>query len=242
MQRRHFAAALPLTAVSAVWAQAPALAPSVAPSLAASPAPAQVPSQVPSQIQLAGVMGGKALLVIDGQTQMLAVGTSARGVKLLSVQGDTAEVQRSGGGALSLRVGASPVALGPAVAKGPSAREIVLTAGPGGHFITGGAINGQAVSFLVDTGATAVAMSQTDAARIGLDLRNGQRGLSSTANGTVPVVLVTLSSVRVGEIEVPNVQAVVVPAQMPHVLLGNSFLTRFQMRRENDVMRLELRR
>jgi aspartyl protease family protein len=50
-----------------------------------------------------------------------------------------------------------------------------------------------------------------------------------------------LTSVRVGEVEVANVSAVVLPAQMPYVLLGNSFLTRFQMRRENDVMRLELR-
>jgi aspartyl protease family protein len=54
--------------------------------------------------------------------------------------------------------------------------------------------------------------------------------------------MVTLNSVRVGEIEVINVPAVVMPAQMPHVLLGNSFLTRFQMRRDNDVMRLEQRR
>ena len=73
-------------------------------------------------------------------------------------------------------------------------------------------------------------------------LRGGRPGLSSTANGTVPVVMVTLSSVRVGEVEVSNVPAVVMPAQMPHILLGNSFLSRFQMGRENDVMRLEFRR
>jgi aspartyl protease family protein len=98
------------------------------------------------------------------------------------------------------------------------------------------------VSFLVDTGATSIAMSQAEAVRIGLDLRNGQRGMASTANGLVPVVGVTLTTVRVGDVEVANVQAVVMPAQMPHVLLGNSFLTRFSMRRDNDVMRLELRR
>ena len=192
------------------------------------------------QVQLAGVMGGKALLVIDGQTQMLAVGASARGIRLLSVQGDSAEIER-GGTRLSLRVGGSPAAVGAGAPRPGGPREVVLTAGPGGHFISGGAINGQAVTFMVDTGATLVAMSQAEANRLRLDLRGGQRGLSHTANGTVPVVMVTLSSVRLGEVEVANVPAVVMPAQMQHILLGNSFLTRFQMRRENDVMRLEFR-
>lgn len=199
-------------------------------------------AQPAPQVQLGGVMGGKALLVIDGQTQMLAVGASAQGVRLVSVQGDAAQVD-IGGRLLSLRIGGTPVAVvGGAPARATASREIVLTAGPGGHFVTSGSINGQTVSFLVDTGATTIAMGQSDAARIGLDLRNGQRGLSSTANGTVPVVMVTLTSVRVGEVEVANVPATVMPTQMPHVLLGNSFLSRFQMRRENDVMRLELRR
>jgi aspartyl protease family protein len=126
-------------------------------------------------------------------------------------------------------------------ARANAGREIVVTAGTGGHFITPGSINGRAVQFMVDTGATSVAISQADAERVGLDWRGAKRALSSTANGAVPVHLLTLNSVRVGEVEVANVSAVVVPAQMPYVLLGNSFLTRFQMRRENDVMRLELR-
>jgi aspartyl protease family protein len=50
-----------------------------------------------------------------------------------------------------------------------------------------------------------------------------------------------LASVRVGDVEVPNVEAVVMPAAMPHVLLGNSFLTRFSMKRDADTMRLERR-
>lgn len=203
-------------------------------------APGLALAQTP-QVQLAGTMGGRALLVIDGQPQMLAVGATARGIRLVSLEGDVAVIER-GGVRLSLRVGASPAAVGTGMARSEGGREIVLTAGPGGHFVTGGAINGQAVTFMVDTGATLISMGQGEAARIGLDLRNGQRGLSHTANGTVPVVMVTLSAVRVGDVEVINVPAVVMPAQMPYILLGNSFLTRFQMRRDNDVMRLELRR
>ena len=195
------------------------------------------------QVQLGGVMGSKAMLVVNGQPQMMAVGETRGGIRLVSLQGDVAQVE-FGGRVQGLRVGASPVSVGSnpgALAGGGSGREIVMTAGPGGHFITGGAINGQAVSFMVDTGATTVALSQAEATRIGLDLRTGERGLGSTANGLVPVLNLTLNSVRVGDVEVSNVAATVLPAQMPHVLLGNSFLTRFNMRRENDVMRLERR-
>ena len=66
--------------------------------------------------------------------------------------------------------------------------------------------------------------------------------MTQTANGAVPVHRLNLNAVRVGEVEVANVDAVVIPAQMPYILLGNSFLGRFQMRRDNDVMRLERRR
>jgi aspartyl protease family protein len=62
-----------------------------------------------------------------------------------------------------------------------------------------------------------------------------------TANGVVPVHSVTLDSVRIGGVVATYVEAVVIPAPMDYVLLGNSFLTRFQMKRENDVMRLEKR-
>jgi aspartyl protease family protein len=95
---------------------------------------------------------------------------------------------------------------------------------------------------MVDTGATVVALSQGEAERIGLEWRNAPRAFTQTANGAVPVHRVSLSAVRVGEVEVANVEAIVMPAQMPYVLLGNSFLSRFQMRRDNDVLRLERRR
>ena len=189
------------------------------------------------RVQLAGVMGGKAMLVIDGQTRMLSAGQSHEGITLRSLDGDTARVDTPAG-PLVLRVGATPVAVSTAPPRASSAREIVLTAGPGGHFITTGSINGQSVSFMVDTGATTVAMSQAEALRLGLDLRSGRRGVGSTANGPVPFVSVTLTRVRLGEIEVANVEASVLPQGMEHILLGNSFLSRFQMRRDNDTMRL----
>ncbi len=199
-------------------------------------ASAQTP---PQTITLAGSMGSdKALLVIDGQSRMLAVGASAQGVTLRSLKDGVAEVDAAGQ-RLSLRLGGAPARLGPAGADAtPAPSEIILPMGPGGHFSGQGTINGKAVQFLVDTGATMIALSQAEANRIGLDWRGGKPGLTHTANGAVPVLLVNLSSVRLGGVEIANVAAVVLPSDMPMVLLGNSFLGRFTMRRDADVMRL----
>ena len=117
----------------------------------------------------------------------------------------------------------------------------MLTAESGGHFFTAGAINGKAVRFLVDTGATNIAMGQVDADRLGIDYRNSPRSASLTANGAVPVYRVALGAVSVGDVTVYNVDATVLPSPMSHVLLGNSFLTRFQMKRENDKLTLDKR-
>jgi aspartyl protease family protein len=133
------------------------------------------------------------------------------------------------------------VALGGGAGVRSGAREIVLAAGPGGHFLGRGASNGRPVHFMVDTGATVVALSRAEATRLRLDLSGARPVALSTANGVVAAQQLTLSAVTLGDVTVANVSAVIVPAPMPHVLLGNSFLQRFQMRRENDVMRLELR-
>ena len=190
-------------------------------------------------VMLSGSLGAsKALLIIDGQPQTLAVGASARGVTLRRLGDGEAEVE-VGGSRLLLRLGASPSRLGVDGGTPPSSTEIVLPMGPGGHFSAQGLINGKPVNFMIDTGATTVAISQSEANRIGLDWQRGRPGLTQTANGPVPVYAINLSSVRVGTVVVANVAAVVLPSDMPMVLLGNSFLSRFSMRRDNDVMRLE---
>jgi aspartyl protease family protein len=200
---------------------------------------AAAPAVQAQTVVLAGRMGERALLVIAGRPRTVAVGESADGVRLLRWVDDHAEVEYQGR-AVRLRVGATPAQLGGTQVVSP-AREVVITAGPGGHFTTSGAINGQAVSFMVDTGATLVALGRDQAERLGIDLSNARPAMTQTANGPVPVQLVTLNSVRVGELELANVGAAVLPMPMPMVLLGNSFLARLQMRRDNDVMRLERR-
>lgn len=211
-----------------------ALLPVLAAALTAMALPAAA-----QQVTLNGSMGDRAaLLVIDGQPRTLTVGASHGGVKLLAVGPDGARVEVAGA-QLLLRIGAAPVSMASQGAVAAASGEVVLSAGSGGHFMSIGQINGKSVQFMVDTGATNVSISQADADRIGLDYRNGRRGITQTANGPVPVSMVTLTSVRLGGAEVYQVQAVVLPQQMPYVLLGNSFLSRFQMKQVNDTLRLE---
>ena len=196
---------------------------------------------VAQTVTLNGSMGTRqALLVIDGVPRVIEVGAAAQGVRLVSLSATQAEIEINGQRRV-LFVGASPVRVGGPDESRSGNTEIVLTAGTGGHFTTAGQINGKAVSFLVDTGATAIAMGQADADRIGINYKSAPRGFAGTANGRIPVNVVTLSSVRVGEVEIANVEAVIMPSTMEHVLLGNSFLTRFQMKRDNDTMRLTKR-
>ena len=94
-----------------------------------------------------------------------------------------------------------------------------------------GSINGKATQFMVDTGATAVSMGAAQAQQMGLNYTSGRPVRMNTANGQT-----------IGyHVEVRNVDAVVAQQSMPYVLLGNSFLTRFSMRRDSDQMVLERR-
>jgi aspartyl protease family protein len=204
--------------------------------LGAAPARAQAAGPT---VTLGGSLGSKALLVINGVPRTLAVGESADGVRLLSLRGDQAEVSVNGQ-RLGLRLGAAPVSLGGTPTPGSGTR-VVLTADSRGHFIADGSINGRSTRFMVDTGATVVGMSQRDAERIGLNFRDAPRGMVKTANGDVPAHKVLLDTVRLGDVTVRGVEAVVMPAAMDYVLLGNSFLTRFQMKRENDQLTLDRR-
>ena len=190
-------------------------------------------------VSLSGSMGDKALLVIDGTPRTVATGSTQAGVKLVSVNTTEAVVEIHGKRAV-LAQGGTPVNLGGAASEG-SGSQVVLNASSGGHFVSSGSINGKTVRFMVDTGATFISISQQEADRIGLNYKSGARGYSQTANGPVQVYRTTLESVRVGDVQVFNVDAVVMPMPMEVVLLGNSFLSRFQMRRDNDVMRLEKR-
>ena len=189
-------------------------------------------------VGLAGVMGSRALLMIDGgEPQAVAIGQSLAGVKVVSVQGDQVVVE-IGGKKRPLRVGQH--AIGTAAAADGSGK-IVMTADNQGHFVTTGSVNGVAVRFLVDTGATMISLGASDARRVGLDFNRGQKGMTQTANGQSVVSKVQLDTVRIGDVTLHNVDALIHQAEMPVALLGMSFLNRMEMQRDGSTMTLKRR-
>jgi len=117
-------------------------------------------------------------------------------------------------------------------------QSVTLAADPRGHFFMDGAVNGNPMRFLVDTGATVVALPAADARRLGLDYRKGQPGFTNTAGGVVQAYRIKLDRVRLGDIELNAVDAVVIERGLDIALLGMSFLNRVEMKREGQTMTL----
>jgi aspartyl protease family protein len=191
-----------------------------------------------ADVSLVGTFDTKAaILSIDGGApRTVKVGQSAGGVTLVAVEKDRATVEVDGKRRLLQR--------GQAYSSGTTgtgAQIVTLAAGAGGHFIAEGQVNGGAIRFLVDTGATAVSIPASEAERLGIDYRKGRRGTTQTAGGPAAAYAVTLATVRVGGIELQNVEAIVIEQGLTVALLGNSFLNRMDMRREGQTMTLTRR-
>jgi aspartyl protease family protein len=187
-----------------------------------------------ADVNVIGLFPGKAVVVIDGAApRVLSVGQQPiEGVTLISTDNESATLLIDG---QRKTLGIGQHHGGPAPASSP--QRATLTADPQGHFVVDGQVNGGAMRFLVDTGATAVSLSSADATRLGIDYRKGQPGLMGTANGTAVAYRVKLDTVRIGDIVVNNVDAAVMEGnQMPFALLGMSFLNRMEMRRNGETM------
>ena len=150
---------------------------------------------------------------------------------------DEQPIDEIGGKKRPLRVGQH--AIGTAAADGSG--RIVMTADNQGHFVTTGSVNGVAVRFLVDTGATMISLGASDARRVGVDFNRGQKGMTQTANGQSVVSKVQLDTVRIGDVTLHNVDAVIHQTEMPVALLGMSFLNRMEMQRDGSTMTLKRR-
>ena len=190
-------------------------------------------------VQLTGTMGNKALLIVDGSApKSLSPGQTHQGVRLISTSGDEAVLEIAGK-RQTLRVGESPASVAGSAPSGGG--RIVFNPAPGGHYTIGGKINGRAVEFLVDTGASAVVLGATEAEQVGLNYRTGRPVQIATANGVTQAWSLKIGTIRLGDVELHEVDAIVAPLPLPYVLLGNSFLSRFQMKSENGQMTLERR-
>lgn len=190
------------------------------------------------EVELAGVFGKKAVLVVDGGTpKTIGVGERTReGVRLVEVVGNSAVIEVDGR-SRRIDLGAGAVRLG---SNKEAAHSINLIADSRGHFFGGGNVNGAPVRFLVDTGASMVSIGASDARRAGIDYRSGQQGRAQTASGPTTVWHVTLDSVKVGDLTLRGVDALIHENDLPFALLGMSFLNRMDMQREGD--RLILRK
>jgi aspartyl protease family protein len=109
-------------------------------------------------------------------------------------------------------------------------RSIIIARDPRGHFQTEGRIDGQRIGFMVDTGASVIALNETSAARFGLRPSRGDYNASvTTANGTIRAARTRLAMVDIGGIVVRDVDAMVLPDEaLSENLLGLSFLSRLK--------------
>lgn len=190
-----------------------------------------------ADISVVGLFPNKAVLVIDGgQPKTYSVGaTITEGVKLVAATDTAATIESNGK--------RQTIAIGEHVNRSASSgrASVTLNADGRGHYVVQGQINGGTVRMLLDTGATLIAIPASEATRLGIDYRNGRPAMVSTANGTAPAYRVTLNTVKVGDIELNQVDALVQEQGLPFILLGMSFLNRTEMRREGPQMVLTKR-
>lgn len=187
------------------------------------------------EVNVVGLFPGKAMLEINkAAARVVSVGQTISGVKLIEANSDGAVVEIKGKRE-QLKMGQSIASGGPSSAK----PRVILSADGNGHFVTTGQMNGASTSFLVDTGATTVAMGSGEAKRLGIPYLKGKRAVSSTANGLVPIYQITLDTVTIGDVTLNQVDASVIEGRaMDVTLLGMSFLKRVEMRREGSTLTL----
>ncbi len=189
-----------------------------------------------ADVALIGVIGDKAgVFAVDGgEPKTVKVGQTWNGITVITVQKDRAVVEVEGR-RRELAIGQHNRAAAPADTR----QSVKLAADPRGHFFADVAVNDVPMRFVVDTGASVVTIPAGDATRMGINWRKGTRSQMQTANGATVGYIVTLDKVRLGGIELHNVDAVVLEQGLGSFgLLGMSFLNRLQMQRDGETLTL----
>jgi aspartyl protease family protein len=190
-----------------------------------------------ADVGLIGIVLNRAIVSIDGApARTLKPGEEYNGVKLISTQGETAILMIDGKRRV-MRIGQNAIG----DSSGSPNASVTLVADARGHFRTVGSINGAPMRFLVDTGATSIALGASDAKRLRINLENAEKGMAQTANGVVQTYHARLDTVKVGDIVLHSVDCMVLPHEMSEALLGMSFLNRVNMQREGDTLILKKR-
>jgi aspartyl protease family protein len=174
----------------------------------------------------------------EGQVMLKVGNTSKFGVSLISADPHVAKVRYKGEVyelGLSTRVSGA--------FEGPETQSVRMNEDALGQYRMRGSIDGTFVNFLVDTGASVVAMSERHARMVNLDYRRAQKGTVQTAQGVARAYFLRLSEVTLGSITVNGVQATVIEGAYPtDVLLGMSFLNKLKMQNNDGVLVLSVRR
>jgi len=189
-----------------------------------------------ADVDVVGLFPGKAAIVaVDGAApRSIAIGESVAGQKLVAVDGNGATFLVDGH--------RQTVAMGSYLSHAVTDRaKAIVGADARGQFMTDGTVNGTGIRFLVDTGATLVMLSSTDAARLGVSYRQAPVAITATANGTVQYRMVKLDRIKVGNVELTNVDAGVLDDYTGPALLGMSFLSRTEVSRDGAYMVLTRR-
>jgi aspartyl protease family protein len=186
------------------------------------------------QIDLEGLMPNAAILLIDGERKMLKEGQTHKGVTLASAYTNTATLEVDGQQmvlGLSRKVGTNY--------QPPAPQLVTIQRDQMLQYRTNAQINGRQLEVLVDTGANIVAMNESHARRIGLNLEQATPARVETASGMAKAWSLNLRSVNVGGIKVNNVPATVIEGEFPnYVLLGMTYLRHVKMEENQGVMTL----
>ena len=188
-----------------------------------------------TQVNVVGLFSHKAVVIINGgKPKTLSVGQESEGVKLLAADSNSATLLIEG---KTRRLG-----MGQAASVGgntSSSPGVTLYANAQGHFVSECQINGALLKFIVDTGATTVALNSGDARFAKIDYKRGEPVQISTANGVVTAYRVTIASLKIGAITLNQVEASVLEGGSPPlVLLGMSALSRLDIQRQDIAMTL----
>lgn len=193
-------------------------------------------SNAETQVNIVGLFSNKAVVIINGgKPKTLSVGQTSEGVKLLAADSQAATLQIEGK--------TKKLGMGQAASVGGNSTNaissVTLYADAQGHFVSDCQINGASLKFLVDTGATTVALNSGDAKFANIDYKRGIPVQVGTASGVVTAYRVTIANLRIGAVTLSQVEASVLEGGSPSiVLLGMSALNRLDMKRQDIALTL----